>query len=1487
MIVTLCCCVFYSNELSAQSIFGDHVFESFPANPRFERIPLEKHVSISSVLTIHKDKYGFMWFGGKDGLVRFDGFDYVVYTHDPLDPHSISSSVIWDIAEDDEGNLWLATEKGLNFYERKSQQFSVYAHADNSVDNVRRNRTLMLFKEGENLWVGNDAGIERFNVPSKSFTRYPVNEKQQGLYSEFFLDMAKDENGFYYFATGYGFKRWNTATDQVDTYQTVEGDPTSLKNNLCRSVLVTRDNTIWVGCDYGVHQFNPTDESFEYYPLESSVNEIKRYDAWDMLEDVNGEIWVAMDMGGIAKINKAKKTVTHFSPNPIDENTPATDVSRSVFEDELGDLWFGHYPTGVTTLKRYNTTIRSYSNTTYDQYSLTNERIYSIAEDENQNLWFGTDGGGLNFFDSETNTYTPFTHQPNNIQSLPSNKIQTVMVAKNKDIWIGMWSGGATRINHETGEYQHFLQSELSNQSIFHPHITTLLESANGNIWLGAMEGGLSRYNPSTGEIKTWFHDPTNPNSILANRIWAITQSQDNLIWVGTHNGLSQFDPSTNTFSNYKVQTDENYSNTNWIYALMEDSNNNIWIGTHGKGVYLLNRKTNEIIPIKDDIFLPGNIINGFIEDNFGKIWIPTNKGLSVYDPDTNKISLYREKHGLQSDIFLRGAALKRKNGELVFGGTHGYTIIDPKAIRSNPFPPETVITEIEVNNSVVDQIRTPELIDKNIFLEDRITLSHEHNSISITFSALAFRLNSMNKYRYKLFGFDHDWIETSRRRVTYTNLSAGKYTFKVQSANNEGIWDISSKNLYIKVKPAPWASWWAYSLYVFLILSAIIYYIITKNKILNYQKTIISRLKNVDALKDQIIANTSHELKTPIFGIMGLCQNIIRRESNKIDSESLSELNMIISSTNRLYGQVQDILDYESSSGNEFEMDFNTISSLELIELVVKIFEPTCSQKNITIKVLNNVVNTNVYADSNRIQQALYNIINNSIKNSPPSEITISIDGYDHSHIKITVSDRGCGIPAYKLSKIFNAFEKLFAGNENYHSGSGLGLTITRNIIKHHHGEIWIESKVGKGTDVSFILQRSPDSESVPVSVYHEVASRINSQGDVALPVSDIESNKVVSSSKPRVLVVDDEIVNRIVIKGYLENENFEIFSVSTGVGILEQIKHHKIDVVLLDIMMPDIPGTEVCKIIRDEYSANVLPVIFITAKNEINELELAFSVGANDFLTKPLSAKELTRRISLHLQLVNNSRNLEKEIDTRTKELQEAYKKLEKLTVTDSLTQIHNRHFFLQIIESLNAESYRQVEKDSIHPDGDLMASPTTFYCLLDIDDFKHINDTYGHSCGDQVLLQSARRIKSQLRGSDYLIRWGGEEFLIILRNLPRDNAEQAAQKLLNAFAAEPLQCEENTSINVTCSIGLCAHPVNPLSRIDVDWEKTLDIADTCLYAVKSSGKNGWAGITYTNLKYLSKTDIESAENQKAFHFVSSSSKGVKILGVKNTSL
>ena len=1327
---------------------------------KFEHI--EEGLSQNTVYVSLQDQYGFMWFATQDGLNKYDGYTFTHYRHNPEKPHSLSNNFILSIFEDRAGTLWVGTDGGgLNQYDRQHDHFVHYQHDPDNPHSLSSDVVLDIYEDSKGaLWISTyNGGLNRFDRQQNQFVHYR-NEPQNpnSLSSNAVWRIDEDSTGTLWVgADSDGLNQFDREQNQFVRYQHDPLNPNSLSHDKVTFIYEDSTNTLWIGTEGGgINQFDRERKQFVHYlhnPLDP--NSLSHDKVWSIYEDSTGVLWIATD-GGLNQFDREQNRFFHYRHDPQNPDSLSNDYVMSLYEDRAGALWIGTDGGGLNKfeLRQNQFKFKHYVHDPQNTNSLSHKIVSAIYEDQAGMLWVGT-SKGLNKFDPSREKVTRYFKEPQNPNSLSHNEIWSLYEDRTGTLWIGTYDGGLNQYNRQEDQFVHYVHDPKNPLSLSNNQVRTLYEDKSGTLWIGTRDG-LNRFDRDLNQFVSFHHDLNNPNSLSDNSILSIYEDKQGILWIGTQTGgLNQFDRKKNQFVRYLSDSENDDTlSYNEVSAIYEDQTGRLWIATLGGGLNQFDRQTETFAHYREIDGLANDVVYGILEDKQGNLWLSTNKGLSRFNPETNRFRNYDVLDGLQSNEF-RSAYHKNRRGELFFGGINGFNAFDPEQFTDNPYIPPVVITDFKIFNQSV-KIGDNSPLQQHISITEQITLSYKQSFFSFEFAALNFLEPSKNQYAYRLEGLETDWNKAgTRRQAYYTSVPHGTYTFRVKGSNNDGIWNEKGAAIQITILPPPWKTWWAYTLYVITILTIIVTYILAQKRQLREkqlelerEKKIAAQLKEADRLKDEFLANTSHELRTPLNGIIGIAESLIDGAAGPVTQKLQSNLAMIVSSGRRLTNLVNDILDYSKLKKKEFDLQLQAIDMWTIADVVLALSQPLIGHKQ--LELINTIPADlpPINADENRIQQILYNLVGNAIKFTDSGTITISAEmitglapneseetdskPLHNSHLALTVSDTGIGIPEEKLDRIFEAFEQADGSTSRVYGGTGLGLAVTQQLVKLHGGQMHVQSQVGEGSQFIFTLPISDTSvDENQVEAIHSSPSTLSSLADyqstsasqpserevvaaVPIPVNDsptdISSEATTATTASKITlpqgeysiwIVDDEPVNRQVLVNFLSLQNYTLSQASSGVEVLSLLeKGQKPDLILLDIMMPHKTGYDVTRKIRETWQADELPIILLTAKNQVADLVVGLEIGANDYLTKPVSKDELIARIKTHLhilQLKEEALQLAKENEERLRQFLEAVPV--GVAVLDDQGQPHyinqraQQIFGKGVIENVNVEQFTEV--------------------------------------------------------------------------------------------------------------------------------------------------------------------------------------------------
>nr|WP_243436143.1 ATP-binding protein [Acanthopleuribacter pedis] len=844
---------------------------------------------------------------------------------------------------------------------------------------------------------------------------------------------------------------------------------------------------------------------------------------------------------------------------------------------------------------------------------------------------------------------TFYTYDPNDDRSLANNLVRALLEDRNGRIWVGTEGGGLNLFQPKTETFRRFPVAPDRGTS-FHD-ISSLFQDDKGYIWIalrGGPERGINRLNTQTLRFRQFAHDPAVPNSFPPAEATVFFQDRDRRLWIGTDGAGLVLAQVGGRFLNFRADKNDAHSlSHNRVTALAQTRDGDLWVGT-AVGLDRWDPATSRVIPTPDISREFGRTpVYAVREDSDGILWISTGRGLVQLVTVSRELRFYDTASGLQVTRFNQGASFSDFGGRLFFGGLNGMVSFDPQDVLPNAHIPPLVFTAFKKYYRDVKS-------ETDIAYTDHIELSYDDRVVTLEVAALDLTRPEKNRYRYMLEGFDRTWIELGEKReITLTNLDPGRYKLHVQGSNNDMVWNEEGVTLGVRMQPVPWFSPPALFGYALLIAAFFMAIWRIQAEKLRWERKLNQQLREVDRLKDGFLAGTSHELRTPINGMVGIAQSLIEGAAGRLPDPAVHNLKMIVTSGVRLSNLVNDILDLSQLKSREIELRTKSLDVFTQVEMVLGIVKPLVAEKALQLE---NRIGRNlppVEADEARLQQILFNLVGNAVKFTESGRVTLDAEQRDQM-IWVTVADTGLGIAPEHLDNIFESFQRVDLSDTRRESGTGLGLSITRRLVELHGGVIQVDSDLGLGSRFSFSLPRG-EGEVGESSLFEPMVQRISNLSDKTGedsvcpgPSEDTGSWPQVVSRRDRrgyrILVVDDEAVNRQVLLNYLSLDNYALDEAESGEAALAKLtRDGPFDMVLLDVMMPEMNGFEVCRRIRKDFAPETLPVVLLTAKNQVGDLVEGFAAGANDYLVKPVSRSELVPRIRLHLHLLAVTRKLD----------------------------------------------------------------------------------------------------------------------------------------------------------------------------------------------------------------------------------------------------
>jgi signal transduction histidine kinase/ligand-binding sensor domain-containing protein/DNA-binding response OmpR family regulator len=1211
-------------------LFVPQVVISQQSDFNFVNFTTSNGLSSNTVNAILKDKYGFMWFGTDDGLNRFDGLTFSVYRHQEGDSSSLGGNSVLALHEDRSGNLWIGTNNTLSCYNRKKDSFINYKFTLNNTA-----RTLFCDHTGQ-VWIGSYIGLFRLNPRTGKVVHYMADPGRPGaLVSNIITCIVEDSRHRLWIGGNGGIYLYQPQADNFKHFSHEAADSLSLPGNSIKAMTEDHNGNLWIGTeDDGLAMLLPDGKHFRTYQHSNTQkNSLSSNRVWSLAAENANKIWVGTEEG-LNIFDLQKKTSQRIEHDVRNRYSLHGKSVRSIYIDDNGIYWVGTYQGGISKYDRNLAFFNLRESNPFDPQGLTAPIVTSFSEDANGDIYVGTDGGGINLFHRNTGL---FSH-PRFYQDV---KPPAVLCLEHADglLWIGTFMHGIYTLNMQTGKVHHYLRGDSANQPSGND-IFCLKKDSRGNIWIGTNGNGVNVYDPVSGVFKRFDGVIYNKDSItVLNRGFIRTIEEDKAgnIWIGTIGaGILMLDASGKILRTYTMINSDLPANN--VQTICAGQSGRIWVGIHSAGLCLFDPKTGKFQRYAEQEGLSNAVIYKILEDDAGKVWVTSNKGISSFDPSTSTFKNYYQYNGLQRSTFCLGAGLKTEKGELFFGGLEGFNYFIPKQLNYNRIVPRIVLTDLKIGNiSVVPGEHAA--IQSHISLADCIRLDYKQH-FTLNFATLNYTAPQESRYSYMLQGFDKGWndIGTSRMAV-FSNLRPGKYVFRVRASCDDGAWHTEEAVINVIIRPPFWLTIYAYIFYLLAALAVLWglrYRAIRKLKTrfaleqermqvrqaIEMDRKEAERQREFEQVKIKYLMNLSHEFRTPVSLIVGPVDKLIHNETAP---EKLKQLNLVKRNARRLLNMVNQLLDFRKLEEQETKLDLGREDIISFIAEVIELFKDISEHRQISFLFTSSISRYYTAFDRNKLERVLFNLLSNAFKFTPKEgAISLTVDPDPDAGIIIKVADTGVGMKPEVQEKIFNRF---YQGDENpaiLNQGSGIGLSITAEFVKMHGGLINVESIPGKGSTFTVLLPLEKMEE--PGLANEEIPGEA-ADPEVA-PIVSCQHAEVAAADKLTVLLVEDNPDFRCYLKDNLQPFYKVVEAADGREGWQKALSAHPL-VIVSDINMPYMDGIQLSRKVRFDKRTSHIPVILLTALAGDAFHIKGLETGASDYLTKPFNIDILNIRI------------------------------------------------------------------------------------------------------------------------------------------------------------------------------------------------------------------------------------------------------------------
>lgn len=1166
------------------------------------------------VMAIEQDYDGFIWIVMEDELFRFDGYQYKKYY-----PYfaAIDHTKRWkfrDMACNSRGDFYINTNHGLFLYDKNSDNFS----------KIYGNALFLEFDKADNLWIRNSSGWFILDIQTGEVTTPLYNEKDKPSGNIILCTHNKD--------------MYSIIRNKIYRFNYVNSE-----FSLCLSL---------PGEDF-------------------NINAAKAH---------QGKLWIYAGKHGLYKIDLSTFRVeTHF-----DFNIDSQHSLRAFFVDKNGYIWIGT-DNGLYIFDPETTTSSHYIHSKKDPFSLPNNSIWTINEDRQQNIWIGTYSGLICYVNiDENNAFETYSSQNSTLSDCPVS----ALAEDHQYLWIGTEGGGINRINKETGSIEFITTKNNLNSN----KIKSFVTDDHNNVWVAMFMGGLNRIRYNRQHIvvdKSYMAKPGNQNSLLVSNIRKILPEGDAGLWIAyqyKEAQISFLSLKDDTFTHINLNDEKNEEDNEYIFDILKQNEKNLWaltnknlykmdistrstekialgdsihtslytlcmdalgymwIGTIGNGVIRFDPNTYQHISLNS--MIPNSIYSVYnICYDDGHIWVGTDNGLYSYDIAQNSLLKFDQGEGTQGPVYYPLATMKGKDGKLYFGGTNGFSIVDPKKISHNRHKPRAIISDF-----MIDHIPTKFTDVLSSDRERKITLNHNQTNFGFKFSSDNYLIPEKNRFRYRLKGYDNRWIETGsdNRTALYTKIPPGTYSFEIYTANNDGIWGDTPTIIKINRKPAPWLSKPAYLAYFIITISLFLfilhYYSVKKKLEMQLYLENVEKEKKEEIHQSQLrfFTNISHDFRTPL--------SLIIASLEKLRQEGLKEYyyRILNSNARRLLNLVNELMDFRTIENGKMKLELQYMNINEFVQELGEDFIDYAKQRNIHYSIIcDPELSEPLYVDKNIVEKIIMNLLNNAfkytkdqgyislethatpVKSTHKNTFTIKSETALRQVFFITIRDSGAGIPEASLPSVFERFYKSNSAGSDANPSSGIGLALVKSLVLLHRGIIRVCSEENKGTDIFVCLSADKDTYEeehfLKVSGNHTpTVAPIHEEAVEPISPPEDKITQIRSRNKKKILIAEDNDDLRHLIADHLSGE-YEIIQAKDGLEASGLLLQKTPDLIISDIMMPRKDGITLSQEVKMNIETSHIPLVLLTAKTSLeSKLEGADS-GADIYLEKPIDLRLL----------------------------------------------------------------------------------------------------------------------------------------------------------------------------------------------------------------------------------------------------------------------
>ncbi len=1199
---------------------------------------LEGALSLRPVTAITKTNDGFIWIGTQgSGLLRFNGLSYDFFTHDFNNESTINSNKINALFVDSNGRLWIGTDAGLCYYNDKLNSFTRLKNPKG--DNFEYIHISCFGQLNDQLLIGTYAeGVKQIDLNSMRIT--PFHKSLEALRGMLINDIKFSSKGDVFLSTDIGVKMIKHGDENQEIHHLDINGSTIHTTKL----YIDHLEQLWIGTiKNGLYRANLKKAILSFDKMGNSDKRILS------LTGGLGHVFVGFENEGITVLNSKGEEVHTYRADANDFKSITSDSVWSIFMDNESRLWLGYYNDGISVFDKHQNKFKSIVASNNGGYGLQGYDVKALAKASDGKLWVAV-GDGVDIFNPKDNNIIHINNRPESpIKGLKKGiYIEDIFIDSKQNVWIATWGNGIFFLEKGSNSFMNYT-IESTNNGLQTNKLRCFTEDALGNIWTGSFLQGVYVFNSEDKKFKQLKTKDFMTTGLVNKDVKDVFSDSYGNVWVGTTNGLFKIFKTdgeyvVNNMSNKIASSFGGHPSSKQILSINQTLDGRIWFCSNGGGLFYYENSKDNFTRLEIDNFKQ-SFVNAITETKKNELWVCGKAGVFKINLDSGEVNNFTKDDGLLNNYFTDDAILFDNHSNIFLGTSKGINYIDTNEISYNEYPAEPFLKEIKIFNNPVTAGDATGVLKYVVNDTESITLDYNQSVVTIDYESISYTRPEKNKYAYYLEGFETDWNYVGNKKsATYTNLSPGEYVFKLKVANNDGMWNETSKQLLIEVSPPWWKTTIAYILFGLCFIGAIISVIYFYLKRVNEQNTLrlerMKRKQEDDLQKQQLqfFTNISHEFRTPLTLIINPIKDLLALEQNTLEKGVRQKHQIIYKNAERLSRLINELMDFRKLQSDKLQLNVTPFDLIHQTKSILSFFKEECKRREITLDIKTNKNNEEVWADQSMLDKILFNLLSNAFKVTPNGgKITVRIDTNKKAVLplvnekenvpvfQISVKDSGPGIDQKEYKRIFKRFYQISQLNKTYYGSTGIGLEMVKSFIELHRGSIEVESEIGEGS--TFIINIPYGKQFYETSIAEsteEIVEFENAQLNREAKLYQIEEILAEKKEKKKILIAEDNVDLQDYLASVLKDD-YELIVAYDGQEAWLRAMEFLPDVIISDVIMPIMDGIEFCEKVKADVKTSHIPIVMLTSKDLLEDRVRGIDVGAEAYLIKPFEVEEL----------------------------------------------------------------------------------------------------------------------------------------------------------------------------------------------------------------------------------------------------------------------